>query len=72
MSDLKFIITKVLKEAVGVPDNIDFVSEQVFNKFIKSIDKNSDFSDLDESIHIIKVNKNIGDLIIKNVVIFGK
>ena len=69
MSDLKFIITKVLKEAVGVPDNIDFVSEQVFNKFIKSIDKNSDFSDLDESIHIIKVNKNIGDLKIKNVVI---
>ena len=69
MSNLKFIITKVLKEAVGVPDNIDFVSEHVFNKFIKSIDKNSDFSDLDESIHIIKVNKNIGDLKIKNVVI---
>lgn len=69
MSNLKLIISKVLRESVGVPDNIDFVSEQVFNKFIKSIDKNSDFSDLDESIHIIKVNKNIGDLKIKNVVI---
>lgn len=60
---------KTLKEALGVPKNILEVADKLTKEFIELIPDDSDFDELNNEKFIIRINDNISDMSIDDIVV---
>jgi hypothetical protein len=64
---VKELIRKILKEEVGVPNNIVNVANQIYNQVINNIDDDETVGDIDSVETNINGKFQIGDLKFKNI-----
>ena len=64
---MKELIRKILKEEVGVPNNIVNVANQLYNQVIDNLEDNEPIEDFDNVDTYIRGKFKIGDLKFKNI-----
>ena len=64
---MKELIRKILKEELGVPDNIVNVANQIFDNILSNVKDNETIEELDNKEFIFKDNFQIADLKFKKV-----